>query len=258
MCTVSIIPLPPPAPGESSGFRLVTSRDESIRRAPALPPVLHRLESGQALWPIDADAGGTWVAASDRGLALAILNIYAPGEDWTPRHDPGAAPSRGTIIPRLIGSASASAAAQALGAIDLAPFRPFRLLCADPSGVTECRWERGSLALSPPALYPACFSSHGMGDDTARHRLHLFRRWFGDRPVTPGEQDGFHRHRWASRPEISVRMSRADARTVSITSVTVRVGVGVSMTHEPLAVPGASPTTVALQAPELARSGDHA
>ncbi len=68
MCTVTVIP-------SGAGFRLVSNRDELRTRPPCEAPKVRTLESGaRAIWPADRLAGGTWIAASDRGLALTLLN----------------------------------------------------------------------------------------------------------------------------------------------------------------------------------------
>ena len=61
MCTVSVIHLP------NGGYRVVHSRDEQRSRAPGTTPKEHVLRAPdgspvRAWWPIDPDAGGTWVA----------------------------------------------------------------------------------------------------------------------------------------------------------------------------------------------------
>ncbi len=315
MCTVSIIPIelvPGATAGiggiggiggvggvggagvEAGGYRLVTNRDESHRRAPALPP---EVRSGEglfpALWPTDPEGGGTWVSVNAAGVTLALLNIY-PSRDTkapAPRGGRGVV-SRGLIIPALAHAPSAADAAAALSALDLSAFRGFRLVAVDRESIIECRWEgegesggdsggdsagesgegtgNGSggsgLSVAETALGLACFSSHGWGDRHGRARLALFRRWFADRAASACEQDAFHRHQWASRPETSVRMVREDARTVSITSVTV--GAEVSMRYEPLSAAGLlGPSTgpcdegareLRIEAVEMAGKGDAA
>jgi hypothetical protein len=56
-------------------------------------------------------------------------------------------------------------------------------------------------------------------------RLGLFDELMAADGVRPETQDRFHRHVWRDRPEISVMMSRGEARTVSVTTVEV-VGAG--------------------------------
>lgn len=237
MCTVSVIPLPATGHGGAPGFRMVSSRDESRKRGPALPPEPSlRNDAIPAIWPVDSDGGGTWISANAAGVVLTILNVYRPeivspeGRLWV---------SRGLIIPTLASSPSAADAAARIPRLDLARFHPFRLIAIDRESLIECRWDGGVVDVVEGPIAPACFSSHGWGDRNARHRLLLFRRWFSERAYTPDEQDAFHRHRWPSRPEISVRMSREESRTVSITTISVAPDDGedfgeVRMEYEPL------------------------
>jgi hypothetical protein len=65
-------------------------------------------------------------------------------------------------------------------------------------------------------------TSSGLGDALAAGpRRALFEDWFRDKATTRCVQDAFHRHRWPNAPEMSVRMSRPEACTVSITTLEV-------------------------------------
>ena len=213
MCTVTII-------RESSGaVRMVTSRDESPRRAPAMPPRWHTVAAGaKALWPVDPTGGGTWVAAADSGVALTLLNCNPRTPPRLPPRDDLA--SRGAIIPSLIDSASADEAIRRLTERDLSRYGPFRLVAInlhdDGLAIIEARWDYQSLALVEHATAPVCFASSGLGDHRVEPRLDLFEEIVVAVGATPEHQDAFHRHRWDDRPEISVLMHRAEARTVSI------------------------------------------
>ena len=71
MCTVSVIPL-----HDHRGYRLVTNRDELRSRPPATRPRLHTPATTLgAIWPVDSDAGGTWIATNDAQLTLCTMNI---------------------------------------------------------------------------------------------------------------------------------------------------------------------------------------
>lgn len=224
MCTVSVIPL------AGGAFRLVTNRDEQRSRPPALRPTVVPLASGGlAAWPTDALAGGTWVAAGASGLVLTLLNGNPGRRPWRARL--GLA-SRGLIIPALIDRGRAGAAMDALAAMTLTSYAPFRLIGVDERDLFDAVWTGSSLRIDRRPLGALCAASSGLGDDRVRPRLELFEAWMGERGMTPEAQDEFHRHRWAERPEISVMMSRIDARTVSVTSVLVRPGVGLSMEYE--------------------------
>lgn len=222
MCTLSIIPSFA-TPSTPAGLSAIVNRDESHFRAPAKPPQ-HRLRNGvQALMPIDADAGGTWVAVNDRGILFSLLN-YAPGTK------PGTAPrgphSRGHIIPELISSRTLADALAAALRLNTSSVSPFRLIIADGTTVHELispGFGEPLITRSHALTSPLVFASSGLGDDLVEPaRRELARSHFNVAPARwPEAQAALHRHRWPDRPEISVYMHRHEARTVSITSVTV-------------------------------------
>jgi len=214
MCTLTVIPH-----SEGAGFRLVTNRDEQRDRAPAGPPKVVHVEGVNACWPVDPVGGGTWIAVAETGLTLGLLNVNdgpavvaSAGETAT---------SRGLVIPRLIGAESADAAMRALRGTRLATYRPFRLVAADRSGVWSARWAGSRLDVRTHQRRPICFVSSGLGDDVVAPRLALFDEWVSAGRFAGDGQDQFHRHRWPDRPEASVDMCRADARTVSRTAVEI-------------------------------------
>jgi len=224
MCTVTVIPLAAqgehPAGGRAA-FRLVTNRDESRRRAPALPPRCISLsDDTEAVWPIDPAGGGTWIAASTGGLALAATNINPRPAQPRARRD--ALSSRGLLIPELITASHAAPAIDRLHTIDLSAFPPFRLIAVDGLSIVTAVWSDDVLGITQQPLEPACFVSSGLGDDVVSDRLPLFDAMLNELGPTPAMQDAFHRHRWPDRPEASVLMSRAEARTVSTTIVEMR------------------------------------
>ena len=214
MCTASIIPL------QSGGFRVVINRDELRSRPNALRPTALELENGvRAAWPTDAQAGGTWVAASDRGLVLTLLNGNpTPFPQLPPEEE---LVSRGLIVPSLIGSESAEQAATRISRLDLLHYAPFRFVAADSRVIADAVWDRSRLRVTRRAMRATCFVSSGLGDAQAGPRLGLFRRFMARQGASAAAQDSFHAHRWADRPEISVMMSRAEARTISVTAVEV-------------------------------------
>jgi hypothetical protein len=220
VCTVTVIPLPQDQAAPSVGFRLVTNRDESRMRPPAEPPGERSVAGVRVCWPTDPSAGGTWVGVSDLGLALTVLNLNPVTPPDLPPAD--ALRSRGLLIPDLAALPSAPAVADALESMAMMRFAPFRLLAVDNAGVIEARWDRDALTIARHPMAPLCFVSSGMGDHLVEPRLGLFAQWIGEGPMTPERQDAYHAHRWPSRPDISVRMERDAARTVSTTAVTVR------------------------------------
>jgi hypothetical protein len=216
MCTVTAIFTP------DGGFRLVASRDEQRGRPASLPPRAHDLGLGRrGLWPVDAKAGGTWAAVGSHGLAGALLNLNPePGPAL-----PAGLLSRGSVLPALLRAPdAASAAAEWAVALDLARLAPFRVLLAGPGmgdPVWELRWDRERPRRIAHERGPVCLASSGLGDSIAEARLPLFDGMVRPDP-TPVTQDAFHDHAWPGRGAESVRMSRADAQTVSVTTIEVR------------------------------------
>lgn len=221
MCTVSIIPW-------SGGVRLVINRDELRTRAAGERPRVVEIRGGRrGLWPVDPLGGGTWVGAHDAGLVMAILN-----GNPKPRPEPPRDPiSRGVLIPDLMRCDDAGGVMTSLSRTDLDRFASFRLVAADARRVMDAYWDRSSLTIRERGVEPVCFVSSGLGDGCVEPRLELFESMMRDRGVTAAVQDAFHGHAWGDRPEISVMMSRDDARTVSVTRVESGLSGAVVMHH---------------------------
>ncbi len=241
MCTVTLIPI---HRAHGVGFRLVFSRDEQRDRPDAVAPVWRRLADGtRAIWPTDAKAGGTWIAGCENGLVLCLLNANM---EPAPAMPPSALlASRGEIVPALVALSGIDAASSALAAMELNRFAPFRLLAIEPQRATTpsepgrrallASWDRHELRVVEVGPGPLCLASSGLGDSKVLPRLALFRDLVMRAGVTSAAQDRFHRHAWPAMPEISVMMSRGDARTVSVTTVEVtpqaREGWNVDMAY---------------------------
>jgi hypothetical protein len=257
MCTLSIIS---PSGCGPQGLRVVFSRDEERDRPAALAPrwrTLDRARLGvtRAIWPTDPRGGGTWIAAADSGLVLCLLNLNLEPRPMLPP----ALLSRGQIIPRLIEADGAAASIAALEQLDLDRFAPFRLVAIDAGSESMliASWDRTQLTLSQRVKTPACLVSSGLGDSKVQGRHDVFDEMVVQGGLTPDAQDRFHRHIWADHPELSVLMSRPDARTVSITTVEVGAPTngtfGVRMDHQP--VPEGCPAPEAMKARPMALLG---
>lgn len=242
MCTVSIIALCV-TPG---AYRLVTNRDEQRSRVRGEAPSWRTIGGVRAVGPRDPAGGGTWVATSERGLTLALLNGNLepqPAEPASPR-------TRGEIIGRFLGLGTIDAIIAASRSTDFGSYPPFRMVCVEPGAdgprVADLFWNGKRIAWTAEHRVPCCFVSSGLGDSRVAPRVPLFEQTVGRSPG-PEAQDSFHDHQWPERPEISVRMAREDARTVSITSVTVvpsvTGGADISVEHTP--VPEVRPASLA-------------
>jgi len=173
---------------------------------------------------MDMEAGGTWIAAAEHGLALCLLNLnLEPPPDLRGMRG---LKSRGLVIPALIGAADVTEAVRRLERLSLKSFAPFRLVAVTAQGdelvIAEARWDRKQIEVNVHTGGPACFVSSGLGDSLVADRIGLFDRMVasGASNESIGErQDEYHRHTWPDRPELSVLMSRTDARTVSVTTI---------------------------------------
>src|SRR5262245_1155365 len=121
MCTVTLVPV-------AGGVRMAVNRDESPLRAEALPPRVVTVGEHKALMPIDPVSGGTWVAVTDAGIAITLLNAYPKPRD---PNAPTPRVSRGTIIPRLIDAENLDDAFFRTSDLKSDDYAAFRLVMAD-------------------------------------------------------------------------------------------------------------------------------
>jgi uncharacterized protein with NRDE domain len=214
VCTVTIVPV-------GYGFRLGCNRDERRDRAPALPPAVHGLSHRTAIFPVDPAGPGTWVGVNDTRLAAVLLNRST---DSTAPLDKSRRRSRGLIIPYLLECASLADAVRRGAAVDPSDFDRFRLAMVQRGTVATLTSDGAELAVEVTDLAgPMMLTSSSLGDALVeKPRRQLFERLFaGEERSWVQAQSLFHRHQWQSRRGISVRMERADAKTVSQTFVSV-------------------------------------
>ena len=216
---------------------MVSNRDELLTRPCAHPP-RWRNENGRSVaYPLDPQGGGTWIAVNQHGLAIALLNRRAtrdmrrtaPASDGLPTF----VRSRGEISIALAGSDSTRRALAILRAMDLASYPGFLLVVVAGGRMLVARSNGAEPAVHrQPLTTPIAFTSSSLSDAAAeRLRLPLFRTLVLDSAEPLAGQRAFHDHQWPALPELSVRMQRPDARTVSRTTVNVTSG-RVSMAYQ--------------------------
>lgn len=203
---------------DDGGFELFMNRDEKRSRAPAEPPSPAEENGVAYLAPRDADAGGTWVAVNELGLALCLVNRYPDpqGAGFT---------SRGLLVRELAGAHAAAEVEERLRSLESGAgerYKPFTLLAFGPGEPPfAASWDGERLLLPSPALTPPISSSSydPAGIDAVRRRL--WETQSAGRALTAEDLLDFHRSHRPERGPLSPCMHRADARTVSLTRVRV-------------------------------------
>ena len=226
MCTVSIVPT------GVDGFRLMCNRDEQRSRARGVVPIVERAQRNDAIFPKDPVGGGTWVGVNTAGLAVALLNRY--DEDRVSARD--VLLSRGRIASDALECSRLDEVVRFGQQLDAAQFAPFRLVAASRRRLVVISSDGEAVDVTRREFVaPIMFTSSSLGDvRVGPVRRALFEQLIGDRPeLWLARQSRFHRHQWAEQPEISVLMARADAATVSRSTIDVSSRT-VHFRYEPL------------------------
>ena len=221
MCTVSIVPS-----RDGEALRVLMNRDERRLRPAAHPAAVHRTVTGHSIWPTDPDGGGTWIAATDAGLALMMMNVE--GSRRRPEFL-----SRGLVVPMLADAESLDELLRRWRELDVTAFAPFRLVAVTRTHVAV--FTAGEPIPRVTGVGRAhLFASSSFGDAKAEcARGELFAQMLRTDLDAWSAQTRFHQHAWPDRRHISVMMSRVDACTVSQTEV-VLARDSVSLTYRPV------------------------
>ena len=227
MCTLSWRTLA----GET-GYELWFNRDELVTREAELPPCVWPGEraAGSFLAPIDGSRGGTWLAVSEHGLCVALLNDY--GVVWRPSPP---SHSRGDIVVAAVKAVGIQGIAAVLAAAELEKTAAFTLVALESSGGRACwHWDGAQLGVKRGEDVPEFFSSSSYRTDEViaarRHEFDRIRRSEAD----SDSRRAFHLSHDSARGAESVLMFRPDANTRSVSHV--RVGeTGVAFEYVPVA-----------------------
>jgi hypothetical protein len=214
VCTVTIVP-------HETGIRVMCNRDERRSRPAALPPQVHDLGGRLAAFPVDPRGGGSWVGVNDAGIVVTLLNVSRSPHSSSkePRQ------SRGLIVREALRCGSLSDVLETVASLDSNMFDMFRLVAMHRFTAVDATSDGVRTEIRRPITLdrPFLFTSSSLGDALVEApRRQLFQRMVVEtRTGWLRGQILFHRHQWPSRPEISVRMERDDALTVSRTVVDV-------------------------------------
>lgn len=224
MCTVSWL-------RDRSGYQLFCNRDEKLTRAQGLPPSVYARDGVRYVAPMDADRGGTWVAANELGVTLCLLNGRG-----TP-HTVAPLVSRGRLIPKLIAASSALGAVRQAAAIRLEHYAPFVLVAVEQQ-FPACLllWDgRYKVTITNGDAFMPLASSSFDPVGASEHRRRLFRALQRGRgSVDAALLRAFHASHGSGASAFSPCMHRADAQTVSFTHVNVS-GASVQLFYTPSA-----------------------
>lgn len=212
MCTVTWIQ-------EEDHYSLFCNRDELRTRQPALPPHAHQNNRVRFLAPADGDVGGTWIAVNEFGLSLCLLNDYSatipdPAADFS---------SRGHLVRDLIRAVDVGALETLWSDIDLATFRPCKILALAPAKEPRLfEWNGQSSIRRGDGIGPLLCSSSFDGPGANRARTDLLAELSTRADLDPRKRHlRFHQSHQPERGPYSVCMHRPDAATVSFTIVEV-------------------------------------
>ena len=198
MCTVITLH----RPGHAFPLLLAANRDERIDR-PWDAPGRHWPGQPDVTGGRDRLGGGTWMAASDRGVMAAVLNRPGSlGPEAGKR-------SRGDLPLLALREESAAAASARVAALNGAEFRSFNLVVADRTAVWFLRGTGGALitaSLLTPGLHMV--TAHDP-DDTSSPRVARHRSRFAA-AIDPTPPD------WGSWPDLLADDGGSRAAALSV------------------------------------------
>ncbi len=206
-----------------SGFILTSSRDESKFRK-TLPPATYHLHGQDLVFPKDTLAGGTWIAASERGQIACLLN----GAYETFTHKDTYIISRGQVLLDYFNYQNAN---NFIKKLDCSQIAPFTLLMFDSSNVLtihQLRWDgEQKLIKNIDPNTPKLWASATLYDKTQReNRKSWFEQWIKEKSIIDGDYlRAFHTSKHTDDVQNDIVMQRDNGlQTVSVTQVQYHAG----------------------------------
>jgi hypothetical protein len=225
MCTLSYIPK------KYSGFLLSSNRDEKVSRKSALAPAIYNHGKVQVLYPKDGQAGGTWLATSDNGYTLCLLN----GAFVRHFPEPPYRRSRGLVLLDFFNYNDVDLFADLYDFYGIEPFT--LVVVCEQRVINEMRWDGTKLhrkSLDPTV--PHIWSSATLYDpEVVIERQNWFKQ-FLDLAPEPDVKDMLHFHHFGGNGDekVSLKMNRNNGlQTISISCVE-HSGSEVNFHHEDL------------------------
>ena len=199
-----------------NGYELFFNRDEQHSRPLAKPPEFNH--DYKAIYPIDPQGHGTWIAVNQSGLTLALLNLYQNINHAA--HNIFL--SRGQLILSLL--KSTKGIIDQLKSVDLSVYQPFQL-CVFPENLTKHRnrikvYQWNGLKLGEGDSQLPITSSGVDFKKVYKKRKKRFQQLVDENKPKTKQLMAFHLSREAEGKH-SVNMHRPDAKTVNISHIIV-------------------------------------
>ena len=211
MCTVSWLWQ------TDGGYQLLCNRDEKRSRLEAAPPRVERWGEVNVIAPRDGDAGGSWIAVNDSGVAVCLLNGSAPPV-------PLRLESRGLLLLSVATARGTAEVYERAWRADLTRIAPFTLLALQPhQPAAMMKWdgERKDLLPQADSLLPLVSSSVDAAGAAIHRGAEFARLTNSGRCLTTAALRAFHGSHIGGASAYSPCMHRVDAATVSFSWITV-------------------------------------
>ncbi len=212
MCTLTYVPV------GSQQFILTTNRDESLTRLPAIAPKILAISKKQVLCPIDGNAGGTWIATSNTGTTICLLN----GGSVPHEHLPNYRMSRGKVV---LDAFDYDTSADFLSHYNLEGIEPFTMILIErlpELGVKELVWDGNQKFIKTiDAHNPMLWASVTLyTPEIIAKRKIWFAAWLRNHTINQPTMINFHTEGGEGDANNDLVMRRGNiVATVSITSV---------------------------------------
>ena len=217
MCTVTFIPAT-----NGNGFILTSNRDERVYR-PCSPPEIYEEKGMLTAYPKDAKAGGSWIAANNKGRICCLLNGAFEPHQKEAHHTS----SRGKVLTKL--TTSEKTASSLFEEMDLSHVEPFTIITLDQTSdeiscFNEIIWDgkqKHIRKLNEKQTY--IWSSVTLYN---REQRDIRRNWFSKflqnnaGHINNGNVISFHSGKHIADEAVNIVMEREGGlKTVSITQV---------------------------------------
>ena len=224
MCTLTFIP-------SQEKVIITSNRDEHISRANTDFPVTISKNHSTIYFPQDPKAGGTWVAANNKGLVSVLLN----GAFEKHKHRPPYRLSRGIL---LLDTYEFSNLTEFSNQYNLVDIEPFTLVQLDTKLkiITELRWDGENKFVSTIDFFkPHIWSSSTLYSKEIREQRETwFNELLKNEELNPDSMLEFHQFGGKGNTKNSITMNRGNGlQTVSISQLIISEG-NVNFTHNNL------------------------